>query len=768
MSHNLGRIVPHGTRIGPDSGAAPTSPSMWQFNFTPGPAPLGGSPRFVILHFNAMSFPAGARLEVDLRYATDRFDAASGADAWSRPIDPGPGAIVIRYFGAGPTGGVTLLEYGSGEPTVTGTPGTAAGSRTNPDPFLHTNPYVEPDYETRLKCGPFDWLNAASAAPGSIEDQCAKAVCVILVVHDGHVSSCSATLIDADLVLTALHCMGGDLEERSGSVTFDYVTTAGGTRPSGYSPRFHKIKRVVRRGSADWAVFQIETPPGGLGIVPRPLRAAAPMTGETVFAIHHPHGAVKKLQSRTLGTPPSLTPVEGFDFAGGSSGSALFDASGQILGGALSWGPDGSPCRAHYVPATIVRAELATPPAPPAPFDLMLVMDRSGSMSSLGTSGPGRTKMVEAREAASLFVQLLRLGAGDQAGMVAFSTAATRPPNASLASVDAVKKNELVGPAPYTGGKIGLLTPGGMTSIGDGIKAAMELLGPGGPNRRAILLMTDGLQNTPPMIAAVELMLGNTQLCVVGFGTEDQLDGPLLTRLARDHDGLYTRARHGVELKKFFGLCFGNIFEAGTLTDPDRVLPASDNGTSPAPFDVCDEQRITAIVGWDDPSEALAIALTTPGGVAVTDTVPGVHADRGVTWHFLRVPLPHGGERAGTWKWTVMRLSGGELQPAPKDLRYFITIIADGGPRLELLPYRRRIYTGDDITPLVALRYPDGTTTHADVQLAIEAPEIALGRLVAEAGLAKPIIDGDAVDAFRATLQSIAAGPGDSSSRRAT
>jgi hypothetical protein len=188
---------------------------------------------------------------------------------------------------------------------------------------------------------------------------------------------------------------------------------------------------------------------------------------------------------------------------------------------------------------------------------------------------------------------------------------------------------------------------------------------------------------------------------------------------------------------KFFGLCFGNIFEAGALTDPDRVLPAGDGTTRPAPFEVCDEERITAIVGWDDPSQALAIGLTTPGGVAVTNTVAGVHADRGVTWHFLRVPLPHGGEIAGTWKWTVMRLAGGEIPPPQKDVRYFITIIADGGPRLEPLPYRRRLYSGDAITPLVALRYTDGATPHADdVKLTIEAPDVALGRLVTRTGLA--------------------------------
>lgn len=761
MSHNVGRVVPLGTRIGPDSGAPATVPGMWQFDFTPGPAPLGGSPRFVMLHFNAMSFPGSARLEVDLRYDTDRFDATDGADAWSRPIDPLPGPIAIRYFGSGPSGGVTLAEYGSGEPTITGTPGTFVGSRTNPDIFLHTNPYVEPIYETRLQCGPFDWLNAAAAAPGSIAEQCARAVCMIIAVHEDHVSTCSATLIGPDLVLTAFHCMSnpGDLEARSGSVTFDYATTAAGGRPAGYAPRFHKIKRTVRRGSSDWLVFQIETPSGGLGIAPRELRAAAPMAGETVFALHHPNGAVKKLQTRTL-EAASVTPVGGFDFAGGSSGSPLFDASGRILGAALSVGPVGDSCHASYVPASTARAELANPPAPPTPFDIMLVMDRSGSMSSPGTSGPGRTKMVEAREAASLFVQLLRLGAGDRVGMVAFSTAANRPPDSALEAVTATKKGELVGPAPYSGGRVGLLTPDGMTSIGDGIKAAMESLGSGGANRRAILLMTDGLQNTAPMIAEAEPMLGNTQLCVVGFGSEDQLNGPLLTSVARDHGGIYTRASNGLELKKFFGLCFGNIFEAGTLTDPGLVLRASETSTDPAPFDVCDEERITAIVGWDDPSQALAIRLITPTGQVLDEAVPGLHADSGATWHFLRIPLPHNGERDGSWRWSVVRRGGGgEFPPPAKDVAYFISIIADGGPRLEPLPFERRVYTGDAIVPRAALRYPDGTSPHAHIEMTVDAPEVALGALAAKAGLARPVIDGDAVDALHATLQGLAQGP---------
>jgi hypothetical protein len=219
MSHVCGRVVNVGTRLGPDTAAPASGAGFWELLFTPTPALSGGDPRFVLLHFNNMALPAGSRLEVDLRYGTDTFTSASRADAWTRPIDPKPGPIRIRYFGPGPAAGATLAEYGSGEPTQTGTPGDPYGSLTDVDLFLHTDPYVEPTYETRLKCGTFDWQNIGCAAPGSVEQQVAKAVCCFVHVHRHPtglvVSTCSATLIDNNLVLTAAHCATepDDLEE---------------------------------------------------------------------------------------------------------------------------------------------------------------------------------------------------------------------------------------------------------------------------------------------------------------------------------------------------------------------------------------------------------------------------------------------------------------------------------------------------------------------------------------------------------------------------
>jgi hypothetical protein len=487
-----------------------------------------------------------------------------------------------------------LREFGSGEPSIPDghTPGTPFGSQSDPDVFLQTNPYQEPIYETRLECTPgFAWRNAACAlptVPTAVKDRVKAATGIIVEVDPGSVSSCSGTLIGADLFLTARHCLTDPAGEdvRSSSVTFDYATNCDGTRPAGHVTRFFKVLGEVVSGSAptgaeppkstDWVVLRLDAPPGAL---PPPLttRDAALMIGESIFTMHHPNGAAKKTQEGSF-HGGSIT---GFDYAGGSSGSALFDINGNLVGGRLS---SGSGCSVVYAPVGAVKAALATPPPPPAPLDVTIVFDRSGSM---GSAAPpiGRTKLQEAQDAASLFVRLVRDGAGDRLGLVTFSSTAALPVAPGPA---ATTKPILTGPPPFTSGQIGAITASGATSIGAGVGTAL-LTFPGGSNQRAILLMTDGLQNTLPMVEEVEGSLGSTRLSVVGFGSDADIDASLLSRLARQHGGQFTRALDGLALRKFFGLSFGNIFETGALSDPEFILRAAQQTSESHLFNVCGE-----------------------------------------------------------------------------------------------------------------------------------------------------------------------------------
>ena len=177
----------------------------------------------------------------------------------------------------------------------------------------------------------------------------------------------------------------------------------------------------------------------------------------------------------------------------------------------------------------------------------------------------------------------------------------------------AAAKPALVGPAPFTTGDIGGITPGGATSIGAGVGNAILTLGSTG-NQRAILLLTDGLQNTAPMLEEVEGFLGNTILNVIGLGSDADIDGPLLTRVAHAHGGHFTRATNGLTLRKFFGLSFGNIFESGALSDPEAVLRVAQTQSEPHSFDVCGEERITlALTGMILPCRYVRLSRRHPG-----------------------------------------------------------------------------------------------------------------------------------------------------------
>ncbi|HVG02130.1 MAG TPA: trypsin-like peptidase domain-containing protein [Nitrospira sp.] len=642
-------------------------------------------------------------------------------------------------------------------------PGTAEGSQSNPDPFLHTSPYQEPIFETRLECNPgFAWRNAACSLPSisdAVKDRVAAATGIIVEVHHhgtvASVSSCSGTLIAPDLFLTARHCLTDPAGEdvRSASVTFDYATRCNGTRAPGHVTRFFKVLAEVASGSppvgtnpppsTDWVVVRLDAAPGALP-PPLEMRDAALMIGETIFTMHHPNGAVKKTQA---GVHDGGS-ISGFDYAGGSSGSALFDVDGKLVGGPLS---SGAGCGVTYAPIASIKAALASPPPPPHPLDVFIVFDSSGSMAS---SAPpvGRTKLQEAQDAASLFVQLVREGAGDRLGMVTFNSIASLP--TSLGPV-AAKKNELVGPAPFTTGDVGAITAGGATSIGAGLGIALLAFGGSSTNDRAMLLLTDGLQNTLPMIEEIEGSLGSTKLNVIGFGSDADIDGPLLSRVAREHHGQFTRAVDGLGLRKFFGLSFGNIFESGALGDPEFILTAAQTESEPHKFSVCGEEQITIILGWDSPATPLDAHIRTPNGNLISGRK--IRPVRGQTWVFWKIPLPHQGERDGTWSLTVDRVRlGGEFPPPPSDVRYFFLIVCSGGPKLTHLGGPRHVYTGDPVDSLVGLHYPNGTSPHADVQLIITAPEVALGELVTKAGLQSPSTAVDAVSGFYTTLQSIA------------
>jgi hypothetical protein len=761
MSHITGTVQP----VLP----APLTIGPGVTTFNPAAAP--GGTKLLILHFQNVNFLPGDQLQVNLGYAVDVFTAADGPAFWTRPINvyAFPAGVQITYVAAGPPGGsVQLDQYGRGERHAgeSGHP-----SFSNCDPFYQPPAYVEPTYDPFWYCvDPPNWENSACATPSTeVRARVARSAGIIISVEKSdftgllQLSSCSVTLVDADKVITAGHCHTPE-EALDSSVSFDYQTQCDGSRPGSYNPRFYKVKAVLGHKnidqSLDYSLLQLAEAPAGIpAIQMRPDRAGV---GEQVFGVHHPNGAAKKLSiphgegfDTVTGSSSAggITVPTNFHVSGGSSGSGLYDIAGRLVG-VLS---RGDPCHGGslaYCPTPNILADIAPAPPPPVTRDVMLVFDRSGSMSM--DDGTGRAKIDAARDAVSLFVQLVRAGTGNRAGLVSFSTTASS--DFAITNVTAASKLALIGPAPYSTGLVGGLMPGGSTTIGGGLDAGRLQFPAPGANPRAILLLTDGLQNTPPMVADVEPALAGITVHAIGFGSESNLNGALLTALATAHGGIYMRAGGGLALEKFFSSAFGNIFEAGILMDPEFDLPANQPSGTAVPFRVCGEETITAVAGWDRTDAALFLEVTSPGGAVITDATAGVETASGRTWTFLRIPLPFSGERDGLWSVNVFRpTGGGEFPPPAPELHYFLNVIPTGGPRMARLPDTRRYYTGDAINPLVLVRHDNGGWPDGmKVSLTITRPDTSVGNVLSAAGLGPPgTLDADAIPARQATLQAI-------------
>jgi len=702
---------------------------------------------FLILRLTAGAGSAGDHVRVTLPYGDDLLDMVPGQQVWTRPA-PGD-SVTLEYLDNGDgLGGAVIDRTGRG---------------TTHDIF-QLSTFVDPAFDLTIMCngGP-DWQEVACLSDSDPQEALMKTIAesvgLLIFVEGAIVHTCTASLIDADLILTAAHCVSFD-DMPSASFTLDFVTECGGAPPASYNPKFYKLVHPVRSGwqietvtdvSLDYSVFQIDTTSGGIGVPPLLLESAVPSVGDEVFVIHHPRGIPKKV-SRKPNDPScqvAVTTSAVIDFAcdieHGSSGSPLLDLTGKILG-VNDWA-QGTCVQAQSV--HVIEPDLVAPVSPPTDVDVVAVFDRSGSMSL--PAPDGGTKIESAREAADLFFGLVRTTETHQAGLVSFSHTAST--DHTLALMDSGARTTLIGP-PLATSKVGGLSAGGTTTIGGGLQRAQQQINThGGTNTPSILLLTDGLQNTAPMIETVESTLGGTHICAVGFGSEASLDGPLLTRLARDHGGLYTRADTGLNLKKFFALCFGNIFENGISVDPQFHVDQGAVASDPIPIPVCGEDSLTVVVGWEFARSHFELELESPGGAVVTASTPGVDAERGATWAFLRLPLPFNGERDGIWTLTARRSTGPVEFPNPLPYESFMVVtVIDGGPRLMPVSLPR-LYTGDTLAPMVTLRDATGRIYRADVELELERPAEGTGNLLARSGLGPARrIDGDQLDARVSSL----------------
>ncbi|WP_394832422.1 serine protease [Pendulispora rubella] len=142
---------------------------------------------------------------------------------------------------------------------------------------------------------------------------------------------CSGTLIANDLFLTASHCIDSSTVAND-YIAFNYERAKGSTTV--LTQTHVKITAIVEDGlgGLDYAIVRLQGSPGTT-FGTTPANATEVAAGGTLAIIQHPARLPKKIEAGTkTGNSGDYHTYGNIDTQGGSSGSGILNASGQVVG----------------------------------------------------------------------------------------------------------------------------------------------------------------------------------------------------------------------------------------------------------------------------------------------------------------------------------------------------------------------------------------------------------------------------------------------------
>ncbi|MBL9034473.1 MAG: VWA domain-containing protein [Rhodospirillaceae bacterium] len=293
-----------------------------------------------------------------------------------------------------------------------------------------------------------------------------------------------------------------------------------------------------------------------------------------------------------------------------------------------------------------------------------LVLDRSGSMTD--DAGDGINKVTKLREAARVFIDTML--PDDGIGLVRFNEAAQRIMEVMEAGV-----------APGGTGRTTAINnhintaeidPAGATSIGDGVVNGRNMLNDAQAaptpdyDGTAMVILTDGMWNTPPSLASVAGSI-NAQTYAVGFGLPSNISVPALTTLCQGNNGylLVTgalTADQSMRLSKYFLQILAGVSNAQIVADPAGVLDI--NAEHRIPFWICAADFGMDLILLSPYPYAIDFRLEAPDGTLIDPATAGnlqfVSTDK-VAYYRCALPVLPGdpaGTHVGQWH-AVLRIT---------------------------------------------------------------------------------------------------------------
>lgn len=187
------------------------------------------------------------------------------------------------------------------------------------------------------------------------------------------------------------------------------------------------------------------------------------------------------------------------------------------------------------------------------PTDIVLILDRSRSMagSPLVNLKKGANKFIDIIDEATDGVQDGQIGGGSRIGVVSFSTTATQD-TGLITSVQALKM------------AVGALVADGSTNHEDAFVKAMQLFDPASPNKRVMVMFTDGVTTAggPPTPAADAAKAQGVVIYVIGLSGNGGIDETALKQWATSPDYVAITP-DDEELEKLFEDLANNIVKPG-------------------------------------------------------------------------------------------------------------------------------------------------------------------------------------------------------------
>ena len=228
-----------------------------------------------------------------------------------------------------------------------------------------------------------------------------------------------------------------------------------------------------------------------------------------------------------------------------------------------------------------LRVTLALTAAPDIvsnPTDIVLVLDRSGSMtgSPLSNLKLGANTFIDLIDEATDSTKDGQIGSGSRMGVVSFSSTAVA--NTQLiTSVDALKT------------AVDGLSAGGSTNHADAFAKATQLFDPASPNAKVMVLFTDGnttIGAPPAPVAAAARAQGIIIYCIGLIGS-DGLDISALNDWATDPDASHVAVTpDAADLEELFAELAANISKPGAtdivideVVNPDFVITSISSPT---------------------------------------------------------------------------------------------------------------------------------------------------------------------------------------------